>query len=216
LEISQNNEAINENKQQLSSAIRLLSQEGEKSQLEILLLNNYLTEYITQVQYLQDINGKISEGLTDLKAAKIGLDSSKQNLESNKEKLRSLRSELEQNQVQLASEKDAKSYLLDETRSSEAEYQKLLNQARREQQSAAADIVSLERSMRNKINQQGGTKLPLKYDGFIWPIPSHRITATFHDPAYPFRNVFEHPAIDIGTPLGSPIVAVKSPMRRIT
>ncbi len=210
LEISQNNDAINENKEQLSSAIRLLSQEGEKSQLEILLLNNYLTEYITQVQYLEDINGKISEGLTDLKAAKLGLDESKLSLETNKEKLRTLRGELEQNQVQLASEKDMKSYLLDETRSSEAEYQKLLNQARKEQQSAAADIVSLERSVRNKISQQGGNKLPLKYDGFIWPVPSHRITATFHDPSYPFRNVFEHPAVDIATPQGTPIKAAAS------
>lgn len=210
LEIAENDQSIAENKSRLTSAIKLLSQEGDKSQLEILLLNNYLTEYMSQLQYLQDINGKISEGLSDLKQAKLGLDESKTKLETNKEKLRDLRQDLEQNKVQLASERDTKNYILDETKSSEAEYQRLLASARREQQSAAADIVSLEKSMRDKINKQGGGKLPLKYDGFIWPVPKNTITAFFHDPSYPFKYIFEHPAVDIRASQSTPIRAAAS------
>lgn len=211
LEIADTDESIAANKSQLGSAIKLLSQENNRSQLEILLLNNYLTEYISQVKYLEDINGKISDGLTDLKTAKDELADSKSKLDANKEKLRTLRQQLEQQQVSLASEKDTKIYILDQTKSSEAEYQRLLNQAKREQQSAAADIVSLERSMRNKMNQQGGAnKLPLKYNGFIWPVPKNTITALFHDPSYPFRYVFEHPAIDIRAGQGTPLKAAAS------
>ena len=210
LEIEENNNAIESNKDHLGSAIKLLSQENDRSQLEILLLNNYLTEYISQVKYLEDINNKISDGLNELKSAKDVLTSSKTKLDENKEKLRALKQQLEQERVSLADEKDTKIYILDQTRSSEAEYQRLLNQVKREQQAAAADVVSLERSIRNKLNQQGSGKVSLKYDGFIWPVPKNTITATFHDPSYPFRYVFEHPAIDIRAGQGTPIKAAAS------
>jgi len=210
LEISENDQSIENNKDRLKSAIKLLDQEGGRSQLEIILLNNYLTEYINQVKYLEDINGKISDGLSELKTAKAALADSKVSLDANKDTLRDLQQQLEQQKVFLASEKDTKSYILDVTRSSEAEYQRLLSDARREQQAAASDIVSLERSVRAKINQQGGDKIQLSYNGLIWPVDSHRITAYFHDPSYPFRYIFEHPADDISTPQGTPIRAAAS------
>jgi len=210
LEISDNDKSIESNKEHLSSAIKLLSQEGDRSQLEVLLLNSYLTDYISQLKYLENINGKITEGLSDLKVAKESLADSKTKLEASKEKLRQLRQQLEEQQVQLASEKDSKVYILDETRSSEAEYQRLLAQAKREQQAASSDIVSLERTMRNKMNQAGSDKITLKYNGFIWPVPKNTITATFHDPDYPFRYIFEHPAIDIRASQGTPLRAAAS------
>ncbi|MCX6792901.1 MAG: peptidoglycan DD-metalloendopeptidase family protein [Candidatus Falkowbacteria bacterium] len=210
LEINETDKSIKANKSHLSSAIRLLSQEGDRSQLEVLLLNNYLTDYISQVKYLEDINGKITNGLSDLKTSKDELAESKIKLEAGKEKLRQLRSQLEEQSVQLASEKDSKAYILDETKSSEAEYQRLLAQAKREQQSASSDIVSLEKKIRSKLNAQGSTSVPLKYNGFIWPVPKNTITATFHDPSYPFRYVFEHPAIDIRAGQGTPLRAAAS------
>ncbi len=210
LEISHNSEAIASNKTHLSSAIKLLSQEGNRSQLEIILLNNYLTEYINQIKYLQDINGKISDGLSDLRQAKEDLASNREKLESNREKLKQLRKQLEDQRVELASEKDSKSYILDQTKMSETEYQRLLSQAKKEQQSASSDIVSLEKKMREKINQQSGNKITLKYDGFIWPVPKNTITAYFHDPEYPFRYIFEHPAVDIRAAQGTPLRAAAS------
>lgn len=210
LEMAENDRAIEDNRGTLSAAIKLLNQEGGRSQLEILLLNNYLTEYISQLKYLQDINGKISDSLESLKLAKEGLSESKAKLEASREKLKNLLQQYESQQVNLASEKDTKSYILDQTKLSEAEYQRLLQQARREQQAASSDIVGLERTIRQKINQQGGNKIPLKYDGLIWPVPSQTVTAYFHDPSYPFRYVFEHPAVDIRSPQGTPIKAAAS------
>ncbi len=210
LEILEMDKKISSNKDNLGTAIKLLSQEDGKSQLEILLLNNYLTDYVNQVTYLENINNKISDNLTDLRFTKDRLGDSQEKLTANSEKLRQLRKVLEERQVALASEQNTKNFLLDQTKSSESEYQRLLSAAKQEQNSASADILSLEKALRDKVNQAGKDKITLSYNGFIWPVPSHSISAYFHDPSYPFRNIFEHPAIDIRSPQGTPIRAAAS------
>ena len=41
---------------------------------------------------------------------------------------------------------------------------------------------------------------------FTWPMDGV-ITATFHDPTYPFRHLWGHSGLDIATTAGTPIVA---------
>ena len=43
-----------------------------------------------------------------------------------------------------------------------------------------------------------------------WPTKGRYITSYFHDPEYPYRNIFEHPAIDIRTPQGSPVYSAEA------
>ena len=44
----------------------------------------------------------------------------------------------------------------------------------------------------------------------MWPISSRIITSYFHDPDYPYRYIFEHPAIDIATAQGTSIKSVEA------
>ncbi|MFA5359493.1 MAG: peptidoglycan DD-metalloendopeptidase family protein [Patescibacteria group bacterium] len=210
LEIKAKDEQILKQKEHISSVLRLMQEQDNKSTLEILLINGTLNDFVSQVKYLEDINKEIASSLETIKQYKKDLENQQKSLTEKKRELSALKVDLENKKVGLASEQDNKSYLLDQTRSSEREYQRLLKLAKQEQQQAESNIVSLERAMRAKLSKLSGEKLEFNDAGLIWPVPRNTITSTFHDPDYPYRYIFEHPAIDIRASQGSTLRAAAS------
>ena len=210
LEIEQKDEEITRQKDHLGSVIRLMQRQDDKSTLEIFLLNGTLNEFLNQIKYLEDINKEISRSLDELKKFKAELEARQKELKGKNQELTSLKNELENKKFVLATDQQNKTYILDQTRSSEKEYQRLLNLARAEQQQAQADIVNLEKAVRAKIQKISGQELQFNDAGFIWPVAKNMIIATFHDPEYPFRYIFEHPAVDIRAAQGSSVRAAAS------
>lgn len=210
LEIKDKDRQILRQKEQIASVLKLMQKQDDQSALEILLLNDTLNEFISQAKYLEDINKKISQTLETLKQYKIDLAEKQKNLIEAKRELAKLKLNLESKKVNLASEQQIKIYVLDQTKSSEKEYQRLLKLARQEQELAEADIVNLEKIVRARISKLSGKTLEFNDAGFIWPVAKNTITAYFHDPDYPFRYIFEHPAIDIRAGQGTTIRAAAS------
>jgi murein DD-endopeptidase MepM/ murein hydrolase activator NlpD len=64
--------------------------------------------------------------------------------------------------------------------------------------------------VKKKLEDQNKIKAIDTSISFEWPVSSRYITARFHDPNYPFRNVFEHNAIDIRASYGTPVKAASS------
>lgn len=211
LEITLKNKEIEKNKEQIGNALGLLYQEGSKSDLEVMLLNDNLSTYIDQVEHLKNINTGIQENLENLKNTKERLNQDKKDMDIKRLSLVKLNEDLLDKMDALQEEKQGKVVILDETKQSESEYQSLLAKARKEQQDAAADITSLEKRMRDKMSANTKFKnLDESSGDLIWPVPKNRINAYFHDPDYPFRNVFEHPAIDIRAAQGTSVRASAS------
>ena len=101
----------------------------------------------------------------------------------------------------------AKETLALETKSSESAFKRLLAQAKAEQQEVNSDILDLQLRVKEKVEKikKAGTNAS---DTFVeWPVESRVVTASFHDPDYPFRYLFEHPAIDIRAKQGTKIYA---------
>ena len=210
LEIKDKDKHILNQKEHIAAVVRLMQRQDDKSTLEILLTNGALNDFVSQVKYLEDINKEIGLSLETLKQYKEDLAGQQKNLNEKKRELSGLKAGLEEKKTGLASEQDNKTYLLDQTKSSEREYQRLLKLAKQEQQQAEADIVSLEKIVRAKLSKISGKKLEFNDAGFIWPVPRNTITAYFHDPDYPFRYIFEHPAVDIRASQGSALRAAAS------
>jgi len=210
LEITDKETEIAREKEHIGAVLRLLYKQDRASVLEVLLLNDNFSEFLNQAKYLEDINGELSAGVDNLEKLRSGLEEKKVDLNKKIEELAALKKDLEGKKAALDGEKEEKGFILDQTKSSEREYQRLLALAKAEQTAAAADIVALERTVREKMSQAQKKKLAFNDNGMIWSVPQNTITTSFHDPDYPFRYIFEHPGIDIRAKQGTIVKAAAS------
>jgi len=201
-------EQIETQKQHIGSLLRLVYKQDQISTLEMILLNGSLAEFLNQAKYLEDTNKEIGQSVTDLKRDKERLDNNKLSLTEKNTELTALKNKLEEKKSSLSYEQENKTYILEETRSSEKEYQNLLLQAKREQDQAAAEIASAERLIRQKMSQKDQQKLNNGNNTIAWPVPKNYVVSSFHDTDYPYRNIIgEHPAVDIRAKQGTTITA---------
>jgi len=210
LEIERKEREIRGQKDKMSDVIKSIDKhERKKSYLEILIVKGELGEFFKAANEFQVLEESLNEQLSSLNDLRNQLNDRKVNLESRKKQLVKLQEKLSEKNDLLSSDKLVKAQLLSRTQGQEANFQKLLDEVKAEQNQINADIQSLEIEARKKLLESQG-KLPVGED-FIWPVPSRKVTAYFHDPDYPYRYIFEHPAVDIGsTPHGTPIRAAKS------
>lgn len=209
VETEDTNLKIENEKGDIAKTLNLIHKQDGVSTLEVLLLNESLSDFLSQLKYLENLNSEIKSGVDNLTLLKQQLEKNNQNLNTRKTDLEKLKSDLAQKQGQLSGEQESKIYLLEETKSSEAEYQRLLQLAKREQEQASSDIYSLEKKVREKMAEISRDKIS-DANGFMWPVPRNVITAYFHDPEYPYRKVFEHPAVDIRAAQGTSLRAASS------
>ena len=181
----------------------------KKSHLEALVLDGTLGSFFQELNQLQSLENSLNQELTDLNALKTELEEKRTNIKNRKNQLDSLKEKLISQSESLEGDKYAKDNLLDQTKGEENKFQQILEQIKLEQAQIEANIQNLEVEARKRIMETEGI-LPSD-DGFIWPAPSRKVTSYFHDPDYPFRYIFEHPAIDIGsTPQGTAVRVARS------
>ena len=126
--------------------------------------------------------------------------------EDNLVRLIDLEKDLEQEQLLLENEIGAKEVLIAQVQYSEAQFAELLYELSQEEQYIETQIGQIQREIEQKIvetDEYGDATI------LTWPLdPNYRgISATFHDPTYPFRHLFEHSGVDIPAMQGSPIAA---------
>lgn len=215
LEIDALNEQIQEKdlqlrqqKERLGEFVRMLNRYGRKTALEISLLNNTFSQFYNQLKYLQTVEQEAKRGLDRVQQLKKEFEEKQDAVEKKKAEAEQKRQDLAVEKKSMESEQGYRENLLTETQDSEQRYNDLLAKAKQEQDSANTDIQTLEAQIRQRLDQK--SELPESPSAFIWPVTSRRITAYFHDPSYIFRRIFEHPAIDVATPQGTPLRAAAS------
>ncbi|MHB8903749.1 MAG: murein hydrolase activator EnvC family protein [Patescibacteria group bacterium] len=209
-EIDSNNldKSIEAQKNHIATLLRLVYKQDQISALEMLLLNDSLTEFLNQAKYLQDANKEILSSVDKLKADKEEVEKNKASLEEQNKELAALKSQLEEKKNSLSYDQESKNYLLEVTRSSEQEYQALLQKAKRAQLQAESEVAGIEQLIRQKMSQKDQNRLNNGNNTIAWPVPKNTIVTQFHDPEYPYRNIIgEHPAVDIRAKQGTVLTA---------
>ncbi|MFA5155214.1 MAG: peptidoglycan DD-metalloendopeptidase family protein [Patescibacteria group bacterium] len=195
-------------KEHIANLLRTMYKQDQASALEVLLLNDSLAEFLNQVKYLQDTNQEIGNSVEELKDSKDKLEQNRLSLDQRNGDLLALKNKLQDRKDDLGYEQLNKTNLLKETRSSEQQFQSLLQQAKREQQQMEVEIASAEKLVRKKMSQKDLDRLNSGNNTLDWPVPSQYIVARFHDSDYPYRNIIgEHSAIDIRAKQGTTIAA---------
>jgi murein DD-endopeptidase MepM/ murein hydrolase activator NlpD len=210
LKIQAKEREIEDQKETVAEIIRTLHRkQQDSSMVEILLLNDSFSDFLTEIDHLENMQDSLVKEVEGLNEIKIALNNDKDNLKTEVGELDILGSVLEGKKGTLDTQKSAKYNLMSITEGQEANFQALLEQTREEQEQINNDIVYLEQVAREKLNREL-QQVGLESNGLMWPVSARTITAYFHDPDYPYRWIFEHPAIDIAVPQGTPLRAAES------
>lgn len=207
LKIDEKELELQKKREILSELVFIMYKYDQQTYLEIMLSHDTFSEFFNQLQYSEKLENQVKTSLDELKGVKSELESNKEGKENKKTELDELIAKLELNIASLGDQKVYKEDLLTQTEESEQKFEELLEQAKLEQEAAQREILLLETKAREKLEKEG---IDWSEDTavLLWPVASSKgISAYFHDPSYPFRKYFEHPAIDIRVSQGTPVRA---------
>jgi len=202
---------IDRQKKMIDVMVKKINADDQKNSVEILLTNDTFADFYSQLKNLEDIYTDLGRSVKTLRIAKEELSNKKEQVDERKRTYENLKKQLENKKQDLNEQVNGKTELLTETKASEAQYQTLLANLKKQNQAIEGEIRNYEDQVRKKLADQNKIKtVPAGDVEFSWPVPSRYITAYFHDKQYPFRNVFEHNAVDIRAAYGTPIRAASS------
>ena len=212
-EIALQEERIQTQRERIRHIIQLIYRDDQVSYLEVLLRHNTLSDFFDYYRHLEDVQERLQQALTKLKSLQQELEIQHATLQTKKTEEEQFRGQLEQQRQDLTEHAATQATLLKETERSERKYATYVQELKLDQQEINQNIVSIEKKIREELRQrkdEADRLAALGKPGLQWPTNGRYITAYFHDPECPYRNIFEHPAIDVRTPQGSPVYAAEA------
>lgn len=201
---------IEKNKAFVAEYLRTINRYDDRGYLEVLLLHDRFSEFFDALQSLEGVEHQLSDRVLLLKDRKAELEAQKKTSEEKQASLQVLHDRLDETRTKLAEEQSGKVVLVTEVQRSEVDLRRSLTQLRSEQQAIDNDLVTLENSLRKKLAVNTRFTAIKGTGSLAWPVPQKGITTYFHDPDYPFRYIFEHPALDLRAGQGTPVRAAAS------
>lgn len=197
---------ISVQKELVGDLVRRLRQSDDVDTLQVFLSRPSLSSYFDRIEELKRLQGDLGQTLDRIKTQKIALEADKQNRENKIKDLEARKKQLKEEGLRLGMERSSKQSLLAETRNNQEEFSRMVGELRQQNEATADEISTLEKTLKDKLDAidqalaNGQTLL-------LWPVPVRKITVYFHDPTYPFKNLFQHPGIDLRADVGTPIRA---------
>ena len=201
---------IDKNKELLKGVLLEIQVQDQSLPLDVFFGSDSFSELFDEVHALETINQDLKLSLDKIQSTQTEVEEKQRAQEKKRAQMEETQDALTQIKQQLEEEIDAQQVLITQTQRSEAAFQSLVQKLKQEQTSISQDITSLQQEVEEKLRQHDAT--PDDVSVLSWPInPTIRgISSSFHDPTYPFRNLFEHPGIDLPATTGTPIQAAAS------
>ncbi|MBU1126260.1 peptidoglycan DD-metalloendopeptidase family protein [Patescibacteria group bacterium] len=205
-QIRSENEKLLSQKAMLKEMIFALYRRDNIGFVEVMFGADDFGELFEELDHLETVNSELNQALDVTKNTKDNLELNRENQENGLDELVALQGELKMQAVRLDSQRTSKDVLIDQTQSSEAQYRVLMSELRQDQQYITSQINQLQAEIESKLAENGDTSAEVGVF-FTSPVDSYVTTATFHDPTYPFRHLWEHSGHDMAAPMGTPIKA---------
>ncbi len=151
LKIEKAEREIIRQKEILAELLRTIYKNDQESFLEILLKNNTLSEFLDQVEYIEQIQSQSQKTLNDIKKTKNELKFWKIKQEEKKEELKELKIKQISEKEALETEKEAKKTLLQKTEGEERKFQGLLSRIYQQRKMILGDIERLKREKEKEL-----------------------------------------------------------------
>jgi murein DD-endopeptidase MepM/ murein hydrolase activator NlpD len=195
---------IERNKQVLAELIVQLNQYDDSYFINTALSSKNISEFLDQVQYTQNFQGKIYDLLQKIKDLKAKLEADQNDLKIQLTKLQELKNQLEAAKDSLLAQREQKQSLLYQTRGLEANYQKLLSSSKKEEQDLQQEINDLDAKIRTKL---GNKSTPAAKGVLAWPMDGI-LTQKYGNTGFTALGYTFHNGIDVAAPAAQPIYAV--------
>lgn len=202
-QMAQIQEELSERRAMLADVLFTMNKTDARGVLDVVLNIGSVGDVFDAAQQLARVNETMKSALEASKSTQKALRDRQTDHQATVANLATIQRELGQKIQDLDLRRNAKVILAQATSESENEYRTLMSEIRSEQQAIANEVANLQDDVQSKLQSIEG------YEGetsFIWPVHGV-ITALFHDPSYPFRNLFEHAGVDIAVPQGTAIQA---------
>jgi murein DD-endopeptidase MepM/ murein hydrolase activator NlpD len=203
--ISDAETAIQAHKEAIADLVNEIREADVQSLLAVLLRNRTLSESFGQMQSLQTFTSQLGIRVNQLNEMKMRYEGS---LALSKAKQRETETEqitLTSRKAILANQEQYKKELLAQTKNQEKAYKNILTDLQKQQASISDQIDDLDAALRSSFDE---SLLPGKRPGvFIMPVQG-RITQRYGEVSRLYRGK-PHNGLDIGAPIGTPIVAAR-------
>ncbi|MCL5774962.1 MAG: peptidoglycan DD-metalloendopeptidase family protein [Patescibacteria group bacterium] len=201
--IDQKTKEIEENKKILAELLKQLSQFDDSFLLKTTLGSDNLSDFLDQIQYTQNYQGKIYQLVQKIKELKKKLQEQKIELEAQLKKLNELKEQLEIAQKSLVAQRNQKTSLLNQTRGLEKNFQKLLAVSQKQEADIQKEIEDLDAQIRAKL---GNRSISASKGVLAWPMDGV-LTQGYGNTGFRALGYNFHNGIDVAAPAGQPIYA---------
>jgi len=149
--IDKTKEDIVSQKDNLGQVLQVIAEFDQTSQMEIILASDDLSDFFSQLTYLDNLQNGVKEKVEQLQTLKIKLNDDKESEEQKKARLEESKQQLDSQKWSLASQRKTKQDLLSYTKGEESKYQQMLANIESQKKSLLGDI--------NRLRQQKADEL---------------------------------------------------------